>query len=110
MSIEPSSHTCPVCGYQGLEQAPYANFTRLPLPDSLVPPYSQYFGEPSYDVCDCCGFEFGNDDEPGTAPPSTFQEYRQEWIAHGGRWLDPSKRPQDWTLERQLRNAWLQAD
>ena len=105
--IEQSVHTCPACGYRGLGQAPYANFSRLPLPDNLVPPYSQYFGEPSYEVCDCCGCEFGNDDEPGTAPPLTFRQYREEWMADGGRWFEPSRKPQDWTLEQQLKDALL---
>lgn len=106
-NIVQSVHTCPACGYRDLSRAPYANFPQLPLPENLVPPYSQYFGDPSYDVCECCGFEFGNDDEPGTAPSLTFRQYREEWIAGGGRWFEPSKKPRDWTLERQLTDAWL---
>jgi hypothetical protein len=40
-------------------------------------------GTPSYEVCPNCGFEFGNDDNPGgTAAPASFAEYRAEW---GGR-------------------------
>ena len=104
-AIQRTAHVCPVCGYQSLDQAPYANFPPLPLPEHLVPPYSQYFGDPSYQVCDCCGFEFGNDDEPGTAAPSSFREYRDEWLSGGAQWFNPAKRPADWTSERQLRNA-----
>jgi rubredoxin len=101
------NHTCPVCGYRGLSSAPYSKFPTLPMSDDLLPPYSQYFGDPSYEVCDCCGFEFGNDDEPGTAGPTSFRAYRHEWLEDGGQWFSPSKRPPDWSLERQLRDAHL---
>lgn len=26
-----------------------------------------------------CNFEFGNDDNPGTAAPQSFEDYRREW-------------------------------
>jgi hypothetical protein len=62
------------------------------------------FGTPSYDVCDCCGYEFGYDDEPGTAEPVTFVEYRTLWMKRGCPWFSPDKKPQGWMLESQLRN------
>ena len=40
----------------------------------LVPPYGNALGRPSYEVCPRCGFEFGNDDNPGTAAPSSFDD------------------------------------
>ena len=30
-----------------------------------------------------CAFEFGNDDNPGTADPMSFAEYRAEWEIPG---------------------------
>ncbi len=60
---------------------------------------------PSYKVCPCCGYEFGNDDEPGTSLPSTFEAFIADWKAEGMRWFDPSKRPVEWSLEKQLANA-----
>jgi hypothetical protein len=101
------AHACPACGYAGLDGPSYAALSRLPVPDILEPPYSQHFGTPSYEVCACCGFEFGNDDEPGTAPPVTFRRYREEWIADGSPWFDPSRRPDGWSLERQLAAAGI---
>jgi hypothetical protein len=41
-----------------------------------------------YEVCLNCGFEFGNDDNPGTAPPTLFEEFLAEWKAKGKpRWM-----------------------
>jgi hypothetical protein len=38
-----------------------------------------------------CAFEFGNDDNPGTAEPMSFAEYRAEWVARGRPVFDPSR-------------------
>ena len=40
-------NTCPVCGYDGLYE----------------PPYNEK-GSGSYEICPCCGFQFGYDDFP----------------------------------------------
>jgi hypothetical protein len=45
-------------------------------------------GQASYEVCPCCGFEFGNDDNPGMAEPVSFDEYRAEWEAAGRQRFD----------------------
>lgn len=98
MKALPIKYDCPCCGYGGLDQPAYAGFTRLPVPASATPPYGACLGEGSYDVCACCGFEFGFDDEPGPgAEPSTFETYRAQWIADGCRWFDERARPADWT-------------
>ena len=107
ITIERAGRTCPVCGYGGLQQAPYAYLNRLPVPDGFGPPYDLSLGLPSYEVCDCCGFEFGNDDEPGTAKGISFEDYRQDWLSEGAPWFSPSKRPPDWSLEAQLASAGL---
>lgn len=77
---------CPVCDYHGLEVAPYE---RWPPPPGLrlAPPYEEILGRPSYEVCPRCGFEFGNDDNPGTSSPVSFEEYRREWEAAGAPWF-----------------------
>ncbi|GAA4696007.1 hypothetical protein GCM10023226_38010 [Nocardioides nanhaiensis] len=92
MSVRFTVHTaamyeCPVCGSAELARKPYATW---PPPDiaTLAPPYEDSLGAPSYEVCPNCGFECGNDDNPGTAPPSSFEQYRAEWQADGARRFD----------------------
>lgn len=79
---------CPVCEFVGLRRPPYAIW---PPPEGLAitPPYIDWLGEATYEVCVMCGFEFGNDDNPGTAEPMSFAEYREEWEAEGRQVLSP---------------------
>jgi len=102
------SHTCPTCGFSGLDAKP---FERLPEPpwqhEFGSPPYGVRFGRPSYEVCSCCGFEFGNDDEQGTGAPISFEDYREEWIADGCQWFDESARPDGWSVDAELAGAGL---
>ena len=79
-------YECPVCGHPGLTVAPYERWPP-PLNVSLVPPYEDALGRPSYEVGPKCGFEFGNDDNPGTAEPESFDEYRREWERQGKPWF-----------------------
>jgi hypothetical protein len=80
---------CPVCQHEGLLSPPYKLW---PPPEGveISPPYEDFLGRPSYEVCPRCGFEFGNDDHPGTAAPTSFEEYRAEWEADGQPWFDES--------------------
>jgi hypothetical protein len=103
------SFTCPCCGYLGLVRPPYRELTEMASARGLKPPYEQYFGDPSYEVCACCGFEFGNDDNPGTSAPASFEEYIREWIRLGCVWFDPTKKPPGWQLMDQLELAGLTA-
>jgi hypothetical protein len=74
-------HICPVCGFDGLKESPYGKG-----------------GEPSYEVCPCCGFEFGfNRDE-------NYRLFRQKWIENGANWFIADKKPKRWDLRRQLEN------
>jgi hypothetical protein len=96
---------CPCCGYDGLEVQAFENAIDLPVPEEIKPPYSLHFGIPSYEVCNCCGFEFGNDDEPGAAEPESFRSYLNNWIVGGARWFDPALQPLNWSLQAQLNAA-----
>jgi predicted RNA-binding Zn-ribbon protein involved in translation (DUF1610 family) len=79
---------CPVCGAEELTAKPYETW---PPPDgvALAPPYEDHLGPPSYEVCPNCGFEFGNDDNPGTAPPCSFEDYRRGWEEGGSPRFGP---------------------
>lgn len=81
---------CPVCGWDKLEE----------------PPYGGKEGEnPSYEICACCGYEFGYHD---ANIGYTFENYRKEWIKKGCPFYDGTEKPNVWNEEvmrKQLRNA-----
>jgi RNA polymerase subunit RPABC4/transcription elongation factor Spt4 len=79
---------CPVCGSMELTTKPYATWP--PTEDLLlVPPYEDTLGAPSYEVCPNCGFEFGNDDNPGTGQPASLEDYRAQWADEGSPRFEP---------------------
>lgn len=84
-------YACPVCGSVELTSKPYETW---PPPEGLAlsPPYEDLLGAASYEVCPNCGFEFGNDDNPGTAAPSSFEEYLKEWSDRGSPRFCPAER------------------
>ncbi len=71
-------HTCPVCGYPKLSEAPKAPS-----------------GGGSYEICPSCGFQFGvDDDDRGLS----YAQGREKWLAKGGGWWSKStSKPEDWT-------------
>ena len=72
-----SIRRCPLCGW-GLREA-YASVSELRL---------------SYDICECCGCEYGLDDD---------EDYYSDWVADGMKWFDDSYRPEGWSLEEQTK-------
>jgi hypothetical protein len=109
MSLVLVRHYCPACGYPGLESPAYARLGMPPWIHPGPPPYEQWYGEPAYQICPCCGFEPGNDDDSwsGTVQPSSFEHYLQEWVQSGCPWLDESLQPEGWDLREQLNAAWI---
>jgi hypothetical protein len=106
----PRAFCCPCCGYPGLDQPAYSKLTDVSLAADAEPPYCSTLGDASYDVCACCGFEFGFDDEPGPdMTGKTFREYLDDWAASGCQWFDPRRRPEVWDLDEQLRRAGIPA-
>ena len=98
---------CPCCGYPDLEMPAYENLGQPPWFDHGSPPYCHRYGAASYDVCSCCGFEYGFDDDPGASLGDSFQEYRRNWIAEGAVWFTPKRRPPDWDLQKQLQGIGI---
>ena len=78
------NYLCPVCGF----------------PELTEPPRDEH-GTPSYEICPCCGFEYGVDDEQ---EGQTVETYRTQWLTTGARWFCPEERPPLWSLEEQLNN------
>jgi hypothetical protein len=69
-------HTCPVCF-----------FDDMPYPAA------------EYNICPCCGTEFGNDDEG-----HSHAELRQQWIGGGAKWFF-GEPPLGWDAWIQLRRG-----
>lgn len=77
-------YICPVCGYDKLTEEPYDDD-----------------GNPSYEICNCCGFEFGYDD---SSEGRSFEIYRKRWIEKGASWFNLKAKPVEWNLKKQLIN------
>jgi transcription elongation factor Elf1 len=73
---------CPVCGFDGL----------------MEPPYNDH-GNGSHEICPCCGFEYGFDDQ---SEGVTHEEYLAKWLQNGAQWFDPDQKPAGWDLQTQL--------
>ncbi|NPC90765.1 hypothetical protein HOO54_05030 [Bacillus sp. WMMC1349] len=82
------SYTCPVCGFNGLDE----------------PPYDEY-NIGSYDICPCCNFEFGYSEDhdvrlgyivtPDHLIEAAFQLYRKQWIEAGMKIQTPENIPEE---------------
>lgn len=55
---------------------------------------------PSQHLCECCGAQFGYED----VHIEGLKEYRKKWLTQGARWFDPKHKPENWSLEEQLKN------
>lgn len=69
---ESMTYICPVCGFDGLDE----------------PAYNE-FNDPSFDICLCCRFQFGDDDDVEIEEglfmqrEETHTNYREAWIESG---------------------------
>jgi hypothetical protein len=79
-----SSHYCKVCGLY-----------------HEAPPWGENGNTPSFELCECCGAEFGFDDYSTEG----IAEYRRQWLNDGAKWLIPRWRLANWNLDEQLKNA-----
>ena len=77
------TYVCPVCGFDQLEE----------------PPYSAA-GAGLFEICPCCGFQFGvTDDNQGIS----FHDWREGWIDRGMLWESHgSSPPPEWNPSKQL--------
>jgi len=56
---------------------------------------------PTYDICDCCGCEFGYEDCLAEA----VRNHRERWLAAGANWFEPSAKHPGWDLAEQLESV-----
>lgn len=87
--MKKEKYICPVCGYKGLDE----------------PAYDETYLEGSYDICSCCGCEFGFDDFDFKL--LTFQTAQNKWLSEGAMWFNKNEKPKNWNLEDQLKNLKL---
>jgi hypothetical protein len=80
---KPFTNNCRVCGYENL------NF-----------PWGKNGISPSYQVCPCCGCQFGVND----ITPYDIKKRREYWRENEYKWNNPLIKPVDWLLENQLKN------
>lgn len=73
---------CRVCGREQ-EEPPWGN---------------DGWSVPSFDVCLCCGTEFGVADES----PVQVAALRELWLRKGACWFSPKESPSSWDLSAQL--------
>lgn len=76
-------YMCRVCGLQQDE-----------------PSWGEDGNTPSFNICDCCGTEFGYEDATIVAIKRT----REKWLSKGAKWSEPKAKPKDWVLEVQLKH------
>ena len=65
---------CPICNYDGLFEPPYND---------------NGFG--SYEICPCCGFQFGYDDFPNK--DEQINLWREQWMVGGCKWFSNCRKP-----------------
>ena len=77
-----NDNICPVCGYSKLLE---------PARNNNVP---------SFEICSCCGTEFGYDD----CSQEKIMKLRKEWIESGYKWFSEEDKPDNWDAIEQLKN------
>ncbi len=78
---------CFVCIYDGLFEPPYDDR-----------------GVSSDEICPCCGFHYGYDDDDVIDKEFVYKEWREKWISNGCIWFSKGrKHPKDWNPTEQLK-------
>lgn len=81
-------YKCPVCNFKGLFEPAYD-------PD----------GYGTYEICICCGFEFGFDDDGYKTKEEAYTTWRIKWKEGGCKWFSEYNiefKPADWNPNKQL--------
>lgn len=62
------------------------------------PPWGLSGNDPSYEICPCCGVEFGYED----CTKIGVLSYRKRWLDSGGHWKFKKLQPSDWNMDEQM--------
>jgi len=77
-------YICTTCGYNELN----------------TPPWGEDGSTPNFEICPCCGVEFGYEDSTEKGK----ERFLAYWIDNGMNWFVPKLKPCDWSLNEQLKN------
>lgn len=66
----------------------------------LDPPWGEDGDSPNFDICDCCGVEFGY----GDCTLKAVRASREQWLKNGAIWKNSKYKPVDWIFEEQMKN------
>ena len=55
---------------------------------------------PTFNICECCGVEFGYED----CNIEAIHAFRKKWLQEGNKWWNQKAQPQNWSLEEQMKN------
>ena len=92
MVVSKHYYTCPVCGFDHIEEEPWLN------------------NSPSYYICPSCGTEYGYDDYSINEKDrlAKHKELLSNWIKGGMEfWSQDDRKPTNWNPIQQLRNIGI---
>jgi len=78
-----NTHECRVCGYYSEDY-----------------PWGEDGKSPTYQICPCCGVQFGVKD----ITPDEIQNERELWVKSKYKWFNSEMKPVGWSFEEQLKN------
>lgn len=61
---------------------------------------------PIFETCDCCGVEFGYEDET----TDSIDDFREHWLKQGAKWYTPKAKPKEWNVNDQLKTIGIHLD
>lgn len=67
--------------------------------DQDFKPWGEDGETPSFELCGCCGVDFGYED----TSVKHAKQYREEWLRKGAIWISSEEKPANWSLEEQLK-------
>lgn len=80
-----------------MEQEYYCRICGL---KQLFLPWGEDGKTPTYEICDCCGVEFGNEDSTLTG----IKNYREKWLSEGAKWFNFKNKPKIFDIKKQMEN------
>lgn len=73
------------------------NFCRVCGLEQPQPQYGEDGCTPTFEICSCCGVEFGYEDITAAG----VERFRAAWMRRGKKWFDPDVMPKGWSWDRQ---------